>query len=81
MSDREPTEPVILTYSEADLLKWWPAVCPACGWRGLSRDCAGGHPIADTGDYSEVVCPECLKKEEWIEVQDDEDYEAIPAGK
>lgn len=40
--------------------KWWAAYCPKCQWSGLSRDCEGGHPIADTGDYDEVLCPKCL---------------------
>lgn len=39
--------------------RWWNAVCPKCGWEGLSRDCDGGYPIADTGDYSDCVCPKC----------------------
>ncbi len=46
-------------YSEEELKKWWLALCPKCGWNGLSRDCNGGNPMADTGDYSDVTCPVC----------------------
>lgn len=46
-------------YSKEELKKWWKARCPRCGWKGLSRDCNGGNPLADTGDYSDVVCPIC----------------------
>lgn len=55
-------------YTADELRRWWPAVCPACGWRGLSRDCAGGQPIADTGDYGDVLCPTCLEAGRTIEV-------------
>ena len=46
-------------YSEDELKKCWKARCPKCGWKGLSRDCNGGNSLADTGDYSDVVCPIC----------------------
>jgi len=46
-------------YKSEDLKKWWPAVCSVCGWRGLSHDASGGWSIADTGDYSDVMCPAC----------------------
>jgi ribosomal protein L37E len=46
------------TYTKKDSV-WWPAICPRCGWRGLSEDCEGGGPMGDTGDYSEVTCPRC----------------------
>lgn len=49
-------------YTAEELSKWWPACCPKCGWRGLSRDAAGGGQIADTGDYDDIVCPECIKQ-------------------
>lgn len=38
---------------------YWPGVCTNCGWKGASCDAAGGESIADTGDYSDVVCPVC----------------------
>ncbi len=46
-------------FTEEELKKWWIGQCPSCHWRGLSRDAAGGHPIADTGDCTDVVCPVC----------------------
>ncbi len=47
------------TYTAKELEQWWAAKCPQCGWEGLSRDCNGGTSIADTGDYSDVLCPKC----------------------
>lgn len=41
--------------------KYYPCRCPACGWEGMSNETEGGTPIADTGDYSDLVCPECAK--------------------
>lgn len=62
-------------YTKENLVKWWPAYCPKCGWRGLSRDCAGGGSLGDSGDYDDVVCSACLKdREDWIPVEDDENY-------
>ena len=48
-------------YSEAELRQWWIALCNKCKWKGLSRDCAGGGTIADTGDFDDVLCPKCGK--------------------
>lgn len=48
------------TYTWEEFARWWPAKCRCCGWRGLSRDCLGGEPIADTGDFNDPLCPECL---------------------
>lgn len=68
-----PTGRLIRRYMAEELKKWWPAKCPKCGWRGLSRDASGGHGIADTGDFSDVICPEC-KKHGWsVDVVDDND--------
>jgi hypothetical protein len=52
-------KPKAETYTADELKQWWPAVCPKCHWKGLSRDCAGGGQIADTGDYDDVSCPIC----------------------
>ena len=38
---------------------YWEAKCRACGWRGSSQDCNGELAIADTGDHSELRCPNC----------------------
>jgi len=46
-------------YTKAELKKYWIARCPECGWKGLSRDCNGFAPIADTGDYDDGTCPRC----------------------
>lgn len=46
-------------YTDAELREWFPVMCNHCGWRGLSRDCTGGGPIADTGDFNEITCPQC----------------------
>jgi len=51
-------------YTKEDLNGYWPAKCPSCGWRGLSKDCTGGDAIADTGDFNEVTCPKCTKEME-----------------
>jgi hypothetical protein len=48
---------------------YWPAFCPRCGWVGMSDETKGGSPIADTGDFNAIVCPECLEqREEWVDV-------------
>ena len=49
-------------YTEDELLLFYTVKCPFCGWIGLSRDCAGGLQIADTGDYDDPLCPVCLSK-------------------
>lgn len=33
--------------------------CRRCGWTGMSNETEGGGPIADTGDFSDIVCPQC----------------------
>lgn len=48
-------------FTDDELKVYWRAYCPHCGWKGLSRDCAGGMAIADTGDYGDVICPKCYK--------------------
>lgn len=58
-------------YTAEELERFWAAICPFCGWRGLSRDCAGGMQIADTGDFDNVVCPVCHARGEWVSVEDD----------
>ena len=61
-------------YTEEELKKYWIAICPVCGWEGLSRDCYGGDAIADTGDYSDVICPRCFdEREECISIEE-KDY-------
>ena len=49
----------MMAYTKEELAKWWEATCPKCGWNGLSRDCGGGHSIADTGDFDDPTCPKC----------------------
>lgn len=53
-----------------DLIRWldgkapgyyWFGECPACGWLGSAGVADGGGAIADTGDYSEVICPACFQ--------------------
>ena len=56
--------------TKEELEKWWHAQCPKCGWDGLSRDCAGGEPIADTGDFNDPLCPMCIKKDDCVVVDD-----------
>lgn len=66
-----------MKYTSEELKVWFPVVCPKCGWKGLSRDTKGGNSIADTGDYSDIVCPVCLdnyETGEWIPVNEDMDY-------
>lgn len=50
----------ILKYTTEQLKTSYPVKCD-CGWRGLSEDCAGGGAIADTGDYSDPLCPVCIE--------------------
>lgn len=59
-----------VVYTEGELRKWWVAECPKCKWIGLSRDCAGGQPIADTGDYGEVLCPKCYENDDFVAVDE-----------
>lgn len=54
------SEPVQRTSDKRFQVEYWKASCPSCQWTGLSRDCAGGNQIADTGDYDDVRCPECF---------------------
>ena len=57
---------IMKQYTEDELRKWYPVKCTECNWKGLSRDCAGGLQIADTGDYDDIYCPRCWGYiEEW----------------
>jgi hypothetical protein len=53
----------ILKYTTEQLKTSYPVKC-ACGWRGLSEECAGGGQIADTGDYEDPLCPKCTKEKQ-----------------
>lgn len=81
MSDKN-AQLEIAYYDAEDLKQWWPGICPECGWRGLSRDAAGGQQFGDTGDYAEVTCPACEERgeHEWYppELEDDLKFETIP---
>jgi len=44
---------------EGNYKQWWFAVCNDCTWAGISEGLHGGGQIADTGDYSDVCCPNC----------------------
>lgn len=46
-------------YTDEEKKKYWMARCPECGWRGLTVDCSGFGPIADTGDYDDGYYPKC----------------------
>jgi len=46
-------------YTDKQLITYWMARCPECGWKGLSCDCNGFSAIADTGDYDDGYCPKC----------------------
>jgi len=48
-----------MKFIERDVENYWIARCPECGWRALSRDCLGGGPIGDTGDFDECYCRRC----------------------
>ena len=54
-------------YTGIELISYYKVYCPKCGWKGLSRDTAGGNAIADTGDYSDIVCPECYSNLEDVD--------------
>lgn len=42
-----------------DKPEYFGVKCPKCGWVGSSEESAGGTPIADSGDFSDLVCPHC----------------------
>lgn len=46
-------------YTEQEKKRYWMARCPECGWKGLTCDCNGFGPLADTGDYCDGFCPKC----------------------
>lgn len=46
-------------YTEQEKREYWHARCEECGWDGLTVDCEGFGPIADTGDYDDGYCPRC----------------------
>lgn len=55
---------------------YYPVYCPRCGWKGSSEETEGGGQIADTGDYSDIVCPKCVHEGGeweglWIAVEED----------
>ncbi len=50
---------IIARYYPEDLYKYWPTVCPECGYKCLSNECMGGMPNM-SGDYDDVICPECF---------------------
>ena len=39
--------------------KYYPVICHKCKLFGMSNECEGGGQIADTGDYSDIECPDC----------------------
>lgn len=50
--------------------EYYPVKCTKCDWTGSSELAAGGHQIADTGDYDDLVCPECWAYVDDIEQED-----------
>lgn len=42
---------------------YWAAQCFDCHWTGSSKDCDGGLPNCDAGDYSSLECPQCGSQE------------------
>lgn len=59
--------------------QFFPVRCPACGWVGMSNETEGGDQIADTGDYAQIVCPQCMTANgkgymhddaKWVPVED-----------
>ena len=49
---------------------YWYGFCPECGWHGSARLAFGGGPIGMTGDYDDVICPECTKREVYTLLED-----------
>ncbi len=43
-----------------DSTQYYWCKCEGCGWEDSSEFCEGGHAIADSGDYSDPVCPICF---------------------
>ena len=46
-------------FTEEELKEYWIAICPECGWHGLSRDCNGFGSFADPDDFEEGRCLKC----------------------
>lgn len=57
--------------------RWYWCKCESCGWENSSEYAEGGHPIGDTGDYSDPMCPVCgsLKLEAESKYVQEESYE------
>jgi hypothetical protein len=66
----ENLNPTII--KEIDTNKWYWCKCENCGWEDSSEFTEGCHPIGDTGDHSDPICPICgcykLEGEPTIEV-------------
>lgn len=83
---QNPAENVVEVASHALFgLRWnhpefFPCRCPKCGWQGMSNETQGGSIIADSGDYDDVVCPECVKTGGWTPVDDIPEPNANSAG-
>lgn len=59
-----------------DLYTWMPgaryytARCCSCGWTGSSSLLLGGRPLADTGDFADLICPRCEVHEDFEDVNE-----------
>ncbi len=64
---------------EFDSNKYYWCKCENCGWEDSSDHCEGGHSIADTGDFSDPLCPICFsnKIEGEPEIQIPESYSGV----
>lgn len=60
---------------------YYPVRCPVCKWEGMSDQSEGGTAIADTGDHSDIVCPECFKQDNWIPLEDIDPNDPSPVWK
>lgn len=74
-----PTVETEYVLRKFDTDKFYWCKCEDCGWEDSSEFCEGGHAIADSGDYSEVVCPVCcsarIEGEETVKVP--EQYDGV----
>lgn len=75
-----------LTGEEYIASHYFMSKCEACGWVGSSELWGGGHPLADTGDYSDCFCPNCREdideelysKIDWVIVGGESGHHARP---
>ena len=57
--NRQASQPAFII-KKIDTNKHFWCKCENCGWEDSSEFCEGCHPIADTGDHTDPLCPVCF---------------------